>query len=98
MGVVPSHMGDMCVCVCRVRGGQIREAGGRRPPGDNPLALFDKCHGLYSLFYLPAGTQDRWLIVPSEGQLVVHWCSVRRQSDLHTRSWLCCPMAKTAAS
>ena len=69
MGVVPSHMGDMCVC--RVHG----EVGRRRPstPGDNPLALFDKCHGL---FCMQTGTLDQRLNIPSKEQLVVHWCSV----------------------
>ena len=33
-------------------------------PGDNPLAIFDKCH---VLFYVPTGTQDPELSVPSEG-------------------------------
>ena len=32
--------------------------------GVNPLALFEKCHGL---FYVPTKTRDRELNVPSEG-------------------------------
>ena len=75
MGVVPSLMGNVCVCMY-VCSGQSEEAGGGHEHREtNPLALFDKCHGL---FYVPTGTRDRRLNVPSEGQLMmVHWCSVR---------------------
>ena len=73
------------MCMCRIRSGQSEEEGGSHEdrPGDNALALFDKCH---SLFHVPTRTWDRRFNFPSEGQLAVHWCSVRRQGDYHTGS------------
>ena len=32
---------------------------------------------VYGLFYVPTETQDQQLNIPTRGQLVVHWCSVR---------------------
>ena len=89
MNVVPSHR-DMCVCVEYVVDSPKRQKDamntGRQPP-----AIFNKCHGLFfnrchGLFYVPTGTRDGRLNVPSEGHLVVHWCSVRRQRDYHAGS------------
>ena len=47
--------------------------------GGDPPALFDKCHGL---FYVPTGTWNWQVNVPSEGQLVVLWCLVRLTQKL----------------
>ena len=60
MGVVPSHMGDMCVCVEYAVGSLRKAGGGHKHREAIPLALFDKCHGL---FYMLTGTRDRQLNV-----------------------------------
>ena len=54
MGVVPSHMGDMCACVEYVMDSLKRQEEAMNTR-DNPLALFDKCYGL---FYVPIETQE----------------------------------------
>ena len=64
-----------CVCACLVCGGNLKRQDKAMTPGDNPSALSDKCHGL---FYVPTGTEDRQLNVPSQRQLVVYQCSVGR--------------------
>ena len=85
MGIKHSHMGDMCVCVEYVVDSMKRQEEAITP-GDNPLALFDKCHGL---FYVPTGTQDRRLNVSSEGNQAWEWFSHRIIT--------LCPMAKVVA-
>ena len=65
--------------MCRVCNGQSKQAGGGRTPGDNSLPLFDKCYGL---FYVPTGTRDRHLNVPSEGQLMVSFMLSQAQELL----------------
>ena len=74
-----------CVCVCMYVVDSPKRQGEAMNTGDNPLALFDKCHGL---FYMSTGTRDRRLNVPSEGQLMVHWCSVRQWNEWFTGSRL----------
>ena len=89
MGVVPNHMGDMCVCIEYVMDCPKRQEEAMNTERQSP-SFFDRRHGL---FYVLTGTQDRQLNVPSKGKLVVHWCSVRHQGNYHTGAWLCCPMA-----
>ena len=74
-GVMPSYIGNVCICVFSMWWTVRRGRRWPLTPGDRPLALFDKCRGL---FHVLTGTRDGRLNVPSEGQLVVHWCSVGR--------------------
>ena len=52
MGVVPIHLGHMCVCVERVGYSPKRQEEAINT-GRRTLALFDMCHGL---FYVPTET------------------------------------------
>ena len=56
--------------MCIMPSGQSEETSG----GHEHQETISSSASVMVLFYVPTGTRDRWLNVPSEGQLVVDWC------------------------